>query len=315
MTAADGTAVATADRPLAGIALYNLSFVFLVAMDIVIKLLAADYPLGQLVMARCVFGLLPILLVVLVSGRGTAALRPRRPGRLVLRGLVHAGALGSFFYALGRLPLADAYALAFTAPLFVTALSMPILREPVGVRRWAAVAIGFVGILVMLRPGSAGIALPADGIAAAIFGAFCFALMSVMTRKLARDETNEAIVLVSTLTVGGLAALTLPFGFVAPVDAVDALALAAVGLLGGTGFLLMTQAFRQAPVAVLAPFEYTTMIYAVVFGFLIWGDVPDAPLFAGAAIVIGCGLYILHRERTLARQRRRALATPPAPRG
>ncbi len=310
MTANSPPVPGVADRPLVGIGLYNLSFVFLVAMDIVIKLLVDAYPVGQLVFARSVFGLLPILLVARLGDRRMSALKARNPGRLVVRGLCHAGALGFFFYALGRLPLADAYALAFTAPLFVTALSMPVLGERVGLRRWAAVVIGFGGILVMLRPGGSGEPLPADGVAAVIFAAFCFALMAVLTRKLAREETNEAIVMVSTLTVGALALATLPFGFVLPTSIWDAVGLVAIGLLGSTGFLLLTQAFRRAPVAVLAPFEYTTMIYAVVFGFLIWGDVPDAALLAGAAIVIGCGLYILHRERIAARRAARGMSVP-----
>jgi drug/metabolite transporter (DMT)-like permease len=299
-----------ADRPLAGIALYNGGFVFLVAMDALIKLLSESYPTGQLVLCRCVFGLLPIMALIAVTGRPLTVVRPRRPGRLVLRGVVHAVAIGSFFYALGRLPLADAYALAFTAPLFITALSWPMLREPVGLRRWIAVTVGFLGVVVMLRPGGAAAALPLDGVLAALVGAFSYALMGAMTRRLSRDETNEAIVVTSTVTVGLLALASLPFGMVMPAGPGDGLLLVALGLLGGTGFLLLTQAYRLSPVAVLAPFEYTTMVYAVALGLLIWGEVPDPQLMVGAGIVIACGLYILHRERLAAR--RAAAAGPTA---
>src|SRR5690606_6233798 len=200
-----------------------------------------------------------------------------------------------FFYALTILPLADVTAINFTMPLFVTALSVPLLGETVGWRRWTAVAIGFSGILLMVRPG-ASILDPA--ILIAVASAFGYALAVICMRRLGSTERSATTTLYFTLAcavVGGIAA---PFAWVPPTPTGWA-ALILVGLISGTGQLLMTAGYRFAPAAIVAPFDYVSMVWAVVLGFLIWGEVPTVGVLAGAALVIGSGLYILYREHRL----------------
>ncbi|NNG05027.1 MAG: DMT family transporter [Inquilinus sp.] len=278
-----------------GIGLYCFAIVLLSVMDAMIKWMSAGYPTVQIVFFRSLFGLAPLVFVVARSG-GLAALATRRWGAHLARGLIGVCAALAFFHAFSVMPLADAYAIAFASPLFITALSVPLLRESVGPRRWAAVAVGFGGVVVMLRPGSAGLdGLLQAGAAAALVGTICFAVSVVLIRRLARTETNAAIVFHSGLVAVAASALLLPFGFVLP-GLVDFLLLAAIGLIGGTGAIAMTAAFRSTPVAILAPFEYTAMIWAVVLGFAFWGDLPDRYVWIGCAIVVASGLYILHRE-------------------
>ena len=301
MVAADEAVPARAI--LQGIGSFVLAISVLAVMDALIKWLSADYPTPQILFFRSLFGLVP--LGVLVWRGGLNVLRAHSPGALAARGVIHVIAAMAFFYALRFLPLADAYAIAFTAPLFLTALSVPLLGERVGVRRWGAVIVGFGGVLIMLRPGSSAADIHWLGTGAALTGAFFYALMHVYTRKLSRTESNAAIVLYATVTMTLVSGAMLPFGFVMPTLG-DFVLLAVVGLLGGSSLLIMTQALRLAPVAILAPFEYTAMIWGVLLGVLVFGDLPDAWILSGAAVVAASGLYILHRE---ARRRREA---PPA---
>jgi drug/metabolite transporter (DMT)-like permease len=212
------------------------------------------------------------------------------------RGLIGVAAAFTFFYAFKVMPLADAYAIAFASPLFITALSVPMLAEKVGLRRWTAVAIGFAGILVMLRPGATDLAgFLSLGALAALAGTFFYAVAVLLIRKMSTTETNAAIILYSSL-VGILASgLVMIPDFVVPTGP-DLALLIATGVLGGCGHLAMTQAFRIAPAAVIAPFEYTAMIWAVVLGFWVWGDLPDAYILVGSVIVVASGLYIFRRE-------------------
>ena len=288
---------ATAGDVARGIGLFALAVFLLAVMDVLIKWLsdgnAVTYPTGQIVFFRATFGLIPVLW--LIRRAGVSVLATRHRGLHFTRGLFGAGAAFSFFWAFGQMPLADAYAIAFTAPLFMTALSVPLLGERVGPRRWSAVAVGFAGVLIMLQPGADGAGLISWGAVAALVGAFCYATHGILTRRLSRSDSNEAIILYGALVIGCLGASTLPFAFVWPRP-IDFLMLAATGLIGGFGVLCMTQAFRLAAPAILAPFEYTAMIWGVLFGITIWGDVPTPWVLLGAAIVAGSSLYILHRE-------------------
>lgn len=293
-------------RPaLQGIGLFVLAIALLAVMDVLIKWLSAGYSTPQILFFRSLFGLVP--LGWLVWRGGMKVLRAHRPAALAARGLIHAGAAFSFFYALRFLPLADAYAIAFTAPLFLTALSGPLLGERVGVRRWSAVIVGFLGVLVMLRPGGDAGGVHWLGSAAALTGALCYAVMHAYTRKLSRTESNGAIVLYATATITLASGLTLPFAFVLPTPGDFAL-LVLVGLIAGIGMLMMTHALRVAPVSVLAPFEYTVMIWGVLYGAVVFGDMPDEWLFIGGAVVVASNLYILHREA-----RRPKAASPVRP--
>lgn len=286
---------ATAAANMAAIGTYVVAMAVLTVMDATIKWLSADYHTLQILAFRSLFGFIPVLAFVMVAQGGLSALATRRPGAHLLRGLVITATAFLFFFAVGRLPLADAYAIIFAAPLFLTALSGPLLGEPVGPRRWAAVLVGFVGVLVVLRPGQAGGGLIDIGAAAALAGALGYALFGALTRLHSRTETNAALTVWSSLVTLALAGASLPFVWTPPAPA-DLALLVLTGLLGGVGSILIVRAFAMAPLAVIAPFEYTTMAWGVVLGFVLFGDLPGPWVWVGTAIVVAAGLYILYRE-------------------
>jgi drug/metabolite transporter (DMT)-like permease len=198
-----------------------------------------------------------------------------------------------FFTAFALMPLADVVAISLSAPIFVTAFSVPLLAEQVGPRRWAAVLVGFIGVLVMVRPGSAALNDPVSFLP--LVGAVLYALALIAMRKLGATERAPTTVFYFTLSCTVLSGLAQPFVWHTP-DLADLALLICVGLLGGSAQLLMTQALRIAPAAVLAPFDYTGLVFSIVYGFAFWGEVPARVLLFGAAIVVASGLYILHRE-------------------
>ena len=261
------------------------------AMDTVVKLLTARLPSVQILMIVYLVGVLPSLLWCVANGN-RAALRSRRPLIQLVRGLAMLVASMLFFHALSRLPLADAYALLFTMPLIVTALSVLMLGEKVGWRRLAAIVVGFAGVLVMLRPGSGIIEPAALGVlgcaAAAGFG-------NVLIRRYGAVESAESFVVYGNLVA---VAGTLPFAIAAWVqpDTGELLLLLVAGTLGGMAGLAVTMAYRVAPATVVAPFQYMQMPGGLLTGYLLFGDRPEALMLLGASIIIGSGLYILHRE-------------------
>ncbi|HKF74352.1 MAG TPA: DMT family transporter [Stellaceae bacterium] len=293
----DHTAPTSPNTVPRGIASMLLAVAIFSCMDALIKWLSATYPTIEIVFFRSAFAFLPLLPALLSGGR--AALRTRRPltqaGRAAL-GLV---SMFAFFYCFRMMPLADVFGIAFSAPIFVTALSVPMLGERVGIRRWSAVFVGFIGVLIMLRP-DAGVFASASWIA--LFATVLYALGQIFVRDLTKTETTTCIVFYVTLTTTAVSAAAMPVVWVMP-SPVDALLLAAVGILGGMAQLAFTRAFRLAPAAVVSPFDYTGLLYAGVIGYYVWGDVPTVTFLVGAAIVMVSGLYILYRETTLARLR------------
>jgi drug/metabolite transporter (DMT)-like permease len=280
-----------------GIGLGALAFGLFSIMDALIKWLSATYPVPQLVVFNALFALVPITLLIARRG-GLLELRTERLGLHLLRGAL--GMLGSFlaFYAYSRLPLADAYAIIFATPLLITALSVPILGEAVGWRRWSAVLVGFVGILVMLRPGVAPIA---GGSLAALGAACASACAILLVRKLSVTETTTSIAFYSSLTVLVLVGALFGHTFVVP-GLVDLALMAASGLIGGSALLILIAAYRRSPAALVAPFQYSQMLWAVVLGALFWGDLPAAAMLLGASIVAASGLFIVYRETALGRR-------------
>jgi len=277
---------------LRGIAVFLAAILAFAVMDTLIKTVSARYGTWQIMLFRSGFALLPILWLVAREG-GVSALRTRRLSGHVGRALVGVGAVFCFFYSFAHLPLADVYAISFAAPLIITALATPLLGETVGWRRWAAVLVGFAGVMIMLRPGT-GVVNPVALIALA--GAGFYALTAIFMRRLSLTETNAAITfyfMVTTTLVGGV--MTAVTGW-RPPPPPDLLLLALIGIVGGIALILMTQAFRLASPAVLAPFEYSGILWATGFGWAVFGDVPDRFILTGSAVVIGAGLYILHRE-------------------
>ncbi|MGH6929107.1 MAG: DMT family transporter [Dongiaceae bacterium] len=290
---------------LRGIFLMVLSVFLFSSMDAVIKWASSDYPTGQIVFFRNFIAFVPVFLFLWHTG-ASMPLRTKNLGGHLLRGLVGVASMSLFFLALGLLPLADAMALGMSGPIFLTALSVPLLGERVGLRRWSAVIVGFVGVLVMVRPGS-GVFQPAALIA--LGGAFFYALAMVSIRRLSWTEPATTIVFYFTLFAALVGLLTWPLGAIAPAwlgawvrpDLEGWIVLIGIGLIGGTAQLTMTYAFKLAPVAVIAPFEYGAIIIGVSYGLAIWNEVPDRLILLGAAIVIASGLYILYREAKLRR--------------
>jgi drug/metabolite transporter (DMT)-like permease len=255
---------------------------------------AAAYPIGELVFFRSLFALVPVL-VLAVRGGLAASLKTNMPGAHLFRSMIWFISVSCTFVSYHLLPMGDAAAIAFSAPLFLTALSAPILGERVGPQRWLVVAAGFVGVLVMVRPG--------EGVFqwGALFGlanAVCYAAGSLAVRQMASTERSVTIVFYTMLLATLLSGLTLPFAWVTP-SLPDLLVLIAMGLIGGVGQLVMVQAFHHAPASAIAPWNYTQMIWALLLGWFFWSEIPDAATLSGAAVVIGSGLYLLHHETRL----------------
>ena len=298
------TAAVLRNPALRGIALMVLAVLLFSTMDMLVKLAAERFPLNEVLFARNFFAFGPVLWVVARSG-GIAAVRTRNYGGHIIRSVTGMSAMAFFFASYQALPLGEAVALGSAGTIFMTALSVPLLGERVGPRRWTAVAVGFLGVLVMTRPG---FAVFDPSALLAIGGAVSYALAMIAIRKLGRSESNLAIVFHFTLILTVVFGLTLPFSFVMPTGWGWPL-LISIGFIGGCAQFAMTAAFRMAPIGLIAPFDYLALVFAASFGFLIWGDVPDIFLVAGAAIVVASGLYILHREVMLGRAR----ATEPEP--
>jgi drug/metabolite transporter (DMT)-like permease len=273
---------------LSGVPFYVAAILTGSLMDAVIKHLARDYPISEIVFFRSLFGLLPIAIPLLMQN-SVRSLATRHLGAHALRGMISAVAALTFFFAFGSMSLADAYAFAFTAPLFMVALGAPLLGETARPSQWVAVVGGFVGVLIVLRPGPGFVeTLLSWPAAAALGGTFLYAVAMVLTRKLSRTETNEAIVVYGTAVT---VLVTLPFLLIdgrMPGPA-DLAWLVLTGLLGGGTLILLTEAFRRSAVAILAPFEYTAMLWALILGYLFWDDRPTVWLALGAVVIIGCG--------------------------
>ena len=277
---------------LAGIGCFLFTIVCFAVMDTLIKFMTAGYPVWEVMFFRAVFALLPIAVLTARSG-GVRSLRTARPLSHIARALVGVAAVYGFFYGLSRMPLADAYAISFAAPLFTTALSLPLLGERVGRHRWMAVLVGFVGVLIILQPGRGVISVPALAVLA---GTFCYALTMLYVRHLSRTESNPAITFYFMITLAVVSGIAMLPDWRMPASGTDFALLAATGIVGGIAQIGLTQAFRLTTPSLLAPFEYSGLIWATLFGYVIFGDLPGPAIWIGGAVVIASGLYILHRE-------------------
>lgn len=259
-------------------------------------------PVFEIVFFRNAFAFVPLGLYIWRTS-GVSVLKTKRPFGHLHRATVGLIGMCCSFFALQRLALTEATAFTFAAPLFMTALSAMMLREFVGWHRWGAVLVGFVGVLIMVRPEPGH--MNVVGVAFALTAALGSALAMVQIRQIAVTEKGATIVFYFTLagTVLGLAVSA--FDWVTP-DPMTLAVLIVGGLVGGVGQLFLTEAIRVAPVGVVAPFDYSQLIWATILGFLIWGELPQAATLAGALVVAASGLYILHRE--LLRFRRAGVA-------
>ncbi|MEX2631233.1 MAG: DMT family transporter [Tistlia sp.] len=271
----------------------------LVVNDALAKALTAHYPPLQILFVRNAFALPMIVATVLALG-GRSALRTSHLRLHAFRGLLLTGGAGLFFSGLAVLPLAEATALIFAAPIFITALSVPLLRESVGWRRWTAVIVGFLGVLIIVRPGGTTFQ-PAS--LYVVGTALSYALFMISARWIDRREgawTMTVYVVLFPLLFSGLA---VPFAW-QPLQAPHLPLFLAQAVFGTLSMMLITQAFRQAPAAIVAPFDYTALVWASLLGWLVWGEIPDDWTYAGAAVIIASGLYIVIRETRLARRPR-----------
>ncbi len=274
-----------------GIALTILGGLLLTTNDAVLKWLTGDYPVGQLLFMRGLFVFLAVTVIAWRTG-GLAAVRINSFRNQSLRAGFAFTSGFCFITGISFLPLADAIAITFAGPLFITALAPSFLGEQVGWRRWTAVLIGFAGVLVMIRPSSEAMQWAAlFPLAASLAGAF----RDLTTRKIAASETTLSTLYFSTVAIALLGLGTWPFGW-APLVLDDVGLMALSGMLVGGAHFFLIERFRWAEAALLAPFKYISMIWAVIFGFVIWGDLPDAWTMAGAAFVIVSGIYIFQRE-------------------
>ena len=277
--------------PLRGIAYTVLALLLLTLGDAATKWLGGTLPVWQIVCLRAVFIFIPVAIVTMRTG-GLQTLRVRDIRGLGLRIFFYIGSTTLIATSMILLPLADAATLLFAGPLFVTALAKPMLGEHIGWRRWAAVCFGFVGVVIMLRPTPDAIQpLAAVPVVAALFSS----LRDIATRRISATESTSAIMVWSTLALVIVGAMTIPFGWVA-ITGFDLALLALAGILGGVAHILMVEAFRVAEAALVSPFKYSAVLWAVALGYVIWGTVPDTFIIVGGIFVIVSGLYILHRE-------------------
>jgi drug/metabolite transporter (DMT)-like permease len=261
-------------------------------MDSLLKSLAAHYEPMQ-VSAMRGYASLPFMLLPLLFTRRFSELKPVRWKMHLFRGVLAVFVLGTFIYAIRTLSLADAYAIFLSAPLIVTALSVPILREHVGWHRWLAIIIGLCGVLVMLRPTASGLA--SIGALAALGSAIAYAVSGIVIRVLTKTDSTLSVVfwsmLIMTLVSTGLALS----GWKA-IQAEHYSWIVATGAVGAVALYLITIAFRSAPIAVVAPFEYTALLWGVGIDWLIWDTLPQGRFYIGATIVLASGLYVIWQE-------------------
>jgi len=264
-------------------------------MDAMMKWLTAGYTIPQIVFLRSVFSLLPLGLYLAFTVRNPMALYTTHYGTHVLRSLVGLTALGCLVYAFSRMPLASVVAIAFAAPLFVTLLAVLWLGERVGIRRWTSTVVGFLGVLVIVRPGQGDFNAAAW---VAVAGTALYAMVQIFLRQMARTETSAAIVFYYLMVSLVITGVLMPWLWVSPTGG-DWWIFVALGMIGGLGQICMTNAFRFAEVSVVAPLDYLAILFATGYGYLLWGELPDRWVWVGTAIIVGSGLYILHRESRL----------------
>ena len=280
-----------------------VSVLLFAIMSALIRWLGDRIPLGQVVFFRSIAAIVPVVVIYAWRHELEAALRTSRPFGHVGRGLISVAGMFLNFAALARLPLMDATAISFAAPLVTVALAALLLNEQVHVYRWSAVAIGFAGVMVMLWPYLSFSHVAAAGSAASTVGAICAvgscftnAGAVIQTRRLTDSETTASIVFYFSLICAVAAAVTLPFVWKAPSGG-ELLALVSVGVLGGLSHIMLTESYRYAPASVVAPFDYTSMFWAFLFGYWLFGEIPTVHVFVGAGIVAGSGLFVIWRER------------------
>jgi len=294
-----------------------ISALLFAALSAFVRQLGDVVPVGQLVFFRSACAIPPVLLIYALRGELASAVYTRRPLGQLGRGALSVAGMFTNFSALARLPLADATAISFASPLITVALAAVILKEHVRIYRWTAVLVGFSGVIVMLIPhfdvkhyavaGAATI-----GSMLALFSAFCSAGTVIQTRRLTQSETTSSIVFYFSLVTALAGVVTLPFAWHTPTGS-ELLILVSMGIFGGVAHIFLTESYRHATASVVAPFDYSSMLWALLLGYWVFGELPSALIYVGGAIVAGAGLFVIWRERTLGLQRAREAEGPRRP--
>lgn len=310
-------AAAQSPRPFVGIAFKLASVVAFVAMGAFIKL-AGDVPVGQIIFYRSFYAMIPVAILLAYRRELSTAFRTTRPVGHVVRGVIGVIGMGLGFVALVRLPLPESITLNYATPLVSVVFAAVFLGEVVRMYRWSAVVIGLCGVVIIAWPNLTLFGSPggmssnqAVGVIAALSATLVYATVALIIRRLVQTESSGTIVMWFSLTCTVAALLTWPFGW-ADLTSWQVAFLILAGLFGGIGQITMTECYRHADIAIIAPFEYTSMIFGVAVGYWLFGDVPTAHMLAGGAIVISTGIFIIWRERQLGLERQKAKkVTPP----
>lgn len=277
-------------------------------MNVLVRYLSADYSTTMIVWARYT-GHLAFALLLFMPGRGMTLLRAQKPKVHIVRSVLMFFCTCCFFFALRYIEVPIASAINFTCPIMVTALAVPFLGEKVGPRRWVAVFVGFIGALIIIRPGGA----ESHWAMLLVLGtAFSYAIYQILTRKYASSDSAETSITYIALIGALMTTVALPFDFQMPANALDFGLLALVGFLGGLGHFLVIKAFRLGEASLLSPMNYGQLLMATLLTFLIFGTLPDAMTWLGAGIIISSGLYITYREAKRHRKARLAAESAAA---
>lgn len=285
-------------------------------MGALIRYVGDRIPIGEQVFARSFLALIPLLLMLAWRRELASAFKMKNPTRHFTRAFTGIAAMVLGFLGLARLPLADATAIGFVTPLFNVALAAIFLSEKVRLWRWSAVLVGFAGVVIMLSPHlgeTQFTSSAATGAIMTLFAAFFAAAAMTQVRSMTGTETTASLVFSFQLIAAVCGLLMFPWTWVWPSPA-DALALLGVGVFGGIAQILLTDSYRHAPASVVAPFAYTSMIWATVLGYFLFRELPEAIVLVGAAIVVAAGLFVIFRERALGinRQKEKEAQTPPS---
>ncbi|MCP4329570.1 MAG: DMT family transporter [Alphaproteobacteria bacterium] len=288
----DTHVVAAGDRPLLGVGLLLVAYTIIPGLDAIAKHLAATYPVLEVVWARFFFHFL-LLAPFALWRYGWRGLWPPNPVLQVIRGGFLLGATICFFAALKTLPIADTLGIFFVSPMVVTLLSALLLKETVGIRRWTTVAIGFVGVCIIIRPG-AGVF--EEGAVFALGAGLCYALYAIATRRLSRTAP-PLVTLTYTALLGAIVmSAVMPFEWVTPRGG-DIGWMVLLGATAASGHFFIIKAYEQAPASFLAPYGYAEIVSAAVIGYLVFGNFPDGWTWVGIFILIASGIYLSIRER------------------
>jgi drug/metabolite transporter (DMT)-like permease len=286
-----------------GILYMVASTVVFAAVNGIVKWELARYPIGEVALFRALFALLTIAAVILPR-TGFSVLRTRRYRAHIQRGISQFGSMTCMFVAFSMMSLGSAVAISFAAPLFTTLLSIVVLKEQVGIHRWSALIVGFIGVLVVTHPGAGTFQL---GAYFALANAVLISSVAIAIRRMSATESTETLTIYQMAVITLCTLFLLPFGFTAPAWH-DLAGLAIAGIGNGIAQYWWTRSLSLAPPSAVVPFNYLSLVWATIVGFIVWGDMPTTQLLIGSAIVVGSGLYILWRETV--RRAIRAAATP-----